>query len=75
MAQRSELVMKLEMNYKKMICQLEVIKLGIEFVIDGLKKIEYGCPDCGNDKVVCGEYDAIVECSECGCKYERHIKD
>lgn len=74
--------MKLEMNYKKMIRQLEVIKSGIEFVIDGLKKIEYGCPDCGNDKVDCGndkvdcgEYNTIVECSECGCKYERHIKD
>ena len=73
--------MKLEMNYKKMIRQLEVTKLGIEFVIDGLKKIEYGCPDCGNDKVVCGEHKSIDEktgvvvCSECGCEYKRHIKD
>jgi hypothetical protein len=73
--------MKLEMNYKKMIRQLEVIKLGIEYIIDGLRKIEDGCPDCGSDKVVCGEHRIIdektraVKCSECGCEYEHHIKD
>lgn len=73
--------MKLEIGYKKMIRQLEVIKSGIELVIDGLKRIENGCPDCGNDKIVWGEYrpidekTGIVVCSECGCEYEYHIKD
>ena len=47
-----KLMVKINADTKILIRRLEVIKSGIEFIIDGLTKIENGCPDCGNDKVI-----------------------
>jgi hypothetical protein len=70
-----KLMVKIDADTKILIRRLEVIKSGIEFIIDGLTKIENGCPDCGNDKVIPSKIEFIdkktksVICSECGCEY------
>lgn len=70
-----KLMVKIDANTKILIRQLEVIKSGIEFIVDGLTKIENGCPDCGNDKVIPDKIEFLdkktksVICSECGCEY------
>jgi hypothetical protein len=70
-----KLMVKIDANTRILTRRLEVIKSGIELIIDGLAKIENGCPDCGNDKVIPDKIEFLdkktksVICSECGCEY------
>ena len=70
-----KLMVKIDANTRILTRRLEVIKSGIELIIDGLAKIDNGCPDCGNDKVILDKIEFIdkktksVICSECGCEY------
>ena len=70
-----KLMVKIDANTRILTRRLEVIKSGIELIIDGLAKIDNGCPDCGNDKVIPDKIEFLdkktksVICSECGCEY------
>ncbi len=70
-----KLMVKIDANTRILTRRLEVIKSGIELIIDGLAKIDNGCPDCGNDKVILNKIKVTdnktksVICSECNCEY------
>lgn len=72
---KDTLKLNVTLNTKVLTRKLEVVKQGIELIGDGLNKIESGCPECGNDKVILDSIEFINDkatkaiCSDCGIAY------